>query len=170
MANNNHYQNSTSNSTTSGAADGFSQRVNSPRFSGPMTRRAQSFKRNNNTNANNTHHEIDVLNSPRSELTESIDSVPEKKQTRLTHRILTKRSGGSGNVDFGSAFGLEKKKLLGQWMFFVFCGFCLFLGIVKVSVNGWFGSAIDKIAFDQVPIHLLHYNHFRNQYTFIYII
>ncbi|KAI3814447.1 hypothetical protein L1987_14087 [Smallanthus sonchifolius] len=132
MANNNHHQNS-----TTAAADGLSQRVNSPRYSGPMTRRAQSFKRN-------THHEIDVpLNSPRSEAAEAFDFVPEKKQTRLTQRIQTKRSG---NADF---VGLEKKKLVGQWMFFVFCGFCLFLGIVKVSVNGWFGSAIERIGFDQ---------------------
>ncbi|KVH94005.1 GDP-fucose protein O-fucosyltransferase [Cynara cardunculus var. scolymus] len=165
MANSNH-NHKPSNSTTTGAgADGLSQRINSPRFSGPMTRRAQSFKRNNNnnssssnnnTNASNTHHEIDVpLNSPRSELADGFDSVSEKKQTRLTQRVQTKRSGsggGSGNVDFVAAFGLggtEKKKLVGQWMFFVFCGFCLFLGILKVSVNGWFGSAIERIGFDQ---------------------
>ncbi|KAL7601662.1 O-fucosyltransferase 35 [Lactuca sativa] len=158
MANNNHNHNhyQASTSTTAGA-DGLAHRVNSPRFSGPMTRRAQSFKRNTNTtNANNTHHEIDVpLNSPRSELAEGFDSVPEKKQTRLTQRIQTRRSGssgGSGNVDFVEALGLggvEKKKLLGHWMFFLFCGFCLFLGILKVSVNGWFGSAIERIGFDQ---------------------
>lgn len=163
MANNNH-NHKPSNSTTAGA-DGLSQRINSPRFSGPMTRRAQSFKRNNNnshssssnnnnntSSASNTHHEIDVpLNSPRSELGDGFDSVSEKKQTRLTQRVQTKRSG-SGNVDFVAAFGLggaEKKKLVGQWMFFAFCGFCLFLGILRVSVNGWFGSAIERIGFDQ---------------------
>ncbi|KAG6599535.1 O-fucosyltransferase 35, partial [Cucurbita argyrosperma subsp. sororia] len=62
--------------------DGVSQRVNSPRFSGPITRRAHSFKRNNNSNDINnctnsntiqnnglsSHHEIDLpVNSPRSE-------------------------------------------------------------------------------------------------------
>ncbi|KAM0020894.1 putative GDP-fucose protein O-fucosyltransferase [Helianthus debilis subsp. tardiflorus] len=149
MANNNHYQNSTttSSSSTTSAADGLSQRVNSPRFSGPMTRRAQSFKRNNtNNNNNNTHHEIDVLNSPRSEHTEAFDSIPEKKLTRLTQRLQPKRSAASGNLEF---VGLEKKKRLGQWMFFAFCGLCLFLGIVKVSVNGWFGSAIERIGLDQ---------------------
>ncbi|KAL8215483.1 hypothetical protein R6Q57_022320 [Mikania cordata] len=133
MANNNHYHNT---STT----DGLSQRVNSPRFSGPMTRRAQSFKRSSN------NHEIDVLNSPTSELAESFESVSEKKHSRLTQRLQTKRSGGSDKLHF---FGLDKKRLVGQWMFFVFCGFCLFLGILKVSVNGWFGSAIERIGFDQ---------------------
>ncbi|XP_076888221.1 O-fucosyltransferase 35-like [Bidens hawaiensis] len=132
--NNNHYHN---NSTSASAADGLSQRVNSPRF---MTRRAQSFKRNN-------HHEIDVLNSPRSEATDAaFDSLSDKKQTtRLTQRLQTKRLTG----DFvGENNNKNKKKLVvGQWLFFLFCGFCLFLGILKVSVNGWFGSAIG--VFDQ---------------------
>ncbi|PWA49671.1 O-fucosyltransferase family protein [Artemisia annua] len=139
MANNNN------NNNTSTADGGYSssQRVNSPRFSGPMTRRAQSFK----------HHEIDVLNSPRSssssQHTEPFESIPEKKQqTRLltqraavqTRRTAGSSSGSSGNIDFTVAGlgGLEKKK---QWLFFLFCGFCLFLGILKV----WFGSAVDKI-------------------------
>nr|XP_043627127.1 O-fucosyltransferase 35-like [Erigeron canadensis] len=63
----------------------------SPRYSGPMTRRAQSFKRG--------HHEIDVLlNSPTSETAAAaaggllFDSIPERKQQ---HR-LTKRSDRLG--------------------------------------------------------------------------
>ncbi|XP_047959612.1 O-fucosyltransferase 35-like [Salvia hispanica] len=72
--------------TDGGGGGGLSQRVNSPRFSGPMTRCAHSFKQNNanNTNnnsnrnnssnvnnsssSNNQHEVIDLnLNSPRSE-------------------------------------------------------------------------------------------------------
>nr|GEU43508.1 O-fucosyltransferase 35 [Tanacetum cinerariifolium] len=120
------------NTSTSTSADGYSsQRVNSPRL---MTRRAQSFKRPNN------HHEIDVLNSPRSsssQLVETNGSFEEKKQTRQRVVGQTRRSGN----------GLDKKK---QWMFFFFCGFCFFLGVLKVSFNGWFGSALEKVAaFDQ---------------------
>ncbi|KAG5547059.1 hypothetical protein RHGRI_012928 [Rhododendron griersonianum] len=128
------------------AADGgVSQRLNSPRFSGPMTRRAQSFKRNNNNG-----HEIDLhLNSPRSELGsnsvsfDGFDSAVEKKQTHLhlgSHRVHGKKPTG---------FGLRERKKLGQWMFFVFCGLCLFLGVLKICANGWFGSAIDRVGSDQ---------------------
>lgn len=129
------------------AADGgVSQRLNSPRFSRPMTRRAQSFKRNNNNG-----HEIDLhLNSPRSELGgnsvsfDGFDSAVEKKQTHLhlgSHRVHGKKPTG---------FGLRERKKLGQWMFFVFCGLCLFLGVLKICANGWFGSAIDRVGSDRV--------------------
>lgn len=136
-----------------------------------MTRRALSFKRNNNNNNNNntstsstttTHHEIDVqLNSPRSELTsnsvsgDGFESVVEKKQTHLqvTHRHHAKKpivgfgGGGRGVADFGDLVGNKKK--LGQWMFLLFCGACLFLGVLKICANGWFGSAIERIGSDQ---------------------
>ncbi|KAK9060835.1 hypothetical protein SSX86_021541 [Deinandra increscens subsp. villosa] len=145
MANNN-------NNSGAAAADGLSQRVNSPRFSGPMTRRAQSFKRN--STHQQQHHEIDVplLNSPRSEGGGGggFDSSPLPRLTQRTKRNAT-------------AVGLEKKKLLvGQWMFLVFCVFCLFLGILKVSVSGWFGSAIDQDYWDSSTSvardHLSHNN------------
>ncbi|KAH7852757.1 hypothetical protein Vadar_028889 [Vaccinium darrowii] len=140
------------------AADGgVSQRgLNSPRFSGPMTRRAQSFKRNNNS------HEIDLhLSSPRSELgsnsvsPDGFDSAIEKKQTHLHHHAIHQRGHGKKPIGFGFAgdgglgFGFRERKKLGQWMFFVFCGLCLFLGVFKICANGWFGSAIDRDGSDQ---------------------
>ncbi|KAA8523316.1 hypothetical protein F0562_009739 [Nyssa sinensis] len=140
------------------ATDGVSQRVNSPRFSGPITRRAHSFKRNNNTrntqnsnthNNNNTfstHHEIDLqLSSPRSESVsvDEFESVLEKKHTHhhLTQRVHVKKSIGSVGIDLGL---IEKKKLR-HWMFLVFCGVCLFIAVLKICANGWFGSAIERI-------------------------
>lgn len=134
-------------------ADGLSQRVSSPRFSGPMTRRAFSFKRNNNNNS--TQHEIDLqLNSPRSEISanqvsaDGFESVIEKKQTHhhITHRNHGKKSIGSVSVDL--VFGGKKK--LGHWMFLFFCGVFLFWGVFKFCANGWFGSVIDGIGSDQV--------------------
>ncbi|GJS25687.1 O-fucosyltransferase 35 [Tanacetum coccineum] len=102
MANNN-------TTSTSTSADGYSsQRVNSPRL---MTRRAQSFKQRH-------HHEIDVLNSPRSSSehhTEPFESVPEKKQTRLlTQRVGQTRRCGSGSGS-GSVIGEKKKLYLDYW-------------------------------------------------------
>lgn len=153
MGHPNHHQ---SNATSDGA---ISQRVNSPRFSGPMTRRAQSFKRNNNTSTHNntTQYEIDLpVNSPRSELAvnsvsaDGFDTNVEKKQPHhhnLTQRVHTKKhDGGAISVDLI----LGGKKKLGQWMFFVFCGVCLFLGVFKICANGWFGSVMQTVGSDQV--------------------
>lgn len=44
---------------------------------------------------------------------------------------------------------VREKKRLGQWMFFFFCGVCLFLGVFKFSANGWFGFAIERAGFDR---------------------
>ncbi|KAJ9687950.1 hypothetical protein PVL29_013935 [Vitis rotundifolia] len=154
------------------ASDGVSQRVNSPRFSGPMTRRAHSFKRGNSSgNAHNNgsskggggfdpHYEIDVhLNSPRSEICGSpvsgdgFDVVLERKQT---HHVNQRVHGGvlknQPKKHVGSAvldLGLRERKKLGHWMFFAFCGVCLFLGVLKICATGWFGSAIDRIGSHQ---------------------
>ncbi|KAH7519292.1 hypothetical protein FEM48_Zijuj08G0020500 [Ziziphus jujuba var. spinosa] len=164
-------------------SDGVSQRVNSPRFSGPMTRRAPSFKRNannlhnnsggnhNNNNSNSSssnsggglsaHHEIELqLNSPRSEIgnnsvsVDGFDSVLDRRQTHhLSQRVhagvvrslLRKPIIGSMVVDFG----LRERKKLGHWMFLVFCGLCVFLGVLKICATGWFGSALEKAGSNQ---------------------
>lgn len=143
------------------ADGGVSQRVNSPRFSGPMTRRAQSFKRSNNNQNTNTHtgnfssqYEIDLpANSPRSELGNSpvsvdgFESLAEKKQAlhhHLIQRVHTKKHVGSISVDLV----LGGKKKLGHWMFLAFCGVCLFLGVFKICANGWFGSVIERVGSD----------------------
>ncbi|XP_050216201.1 O-fucosyltransferase 35 [Mercurialis annua] len=148
-------------------SDGVSQRVNSPRFSGPMTRRAQSFKRNpattatahngtntNNNNNNNNSHEIDLqLTSPRSESVEVFErqqNYNNNNNQGVTQRVhggavksfLNKKGhlGGGGVVDLG----FRERKNLGQLMFFLFCGLCLFWGVFKICANGWFGSALEK--------------------------
>lgn len=164
-------------------SDGVSQRVNSPRFSGPMTRRAPSFKRNSNnlhggssahnnggSGSNNSgnkvsglsaHHEIELqLNSPRSEIgsgsvpVDGFDSVLERRQTHhLSHRVhggvvrsLLRKPIGSVVADFG----LREKKKLGHVMFLVFCGVCVFLGVLKICATGWFGSALERAGSNQV--------------------
>ncbi|XP_012449971.1 O-fucosyltransferase 35 [Gossypium raimondii] len=149
MAHHHHHHHNTS--------DGVSQRVNSPRFSGPMTRRAHSFKRNNNavgssnTNGSNNnnlsvHHEIDLpLTSPRSEVgvvavgSVSIDGLSQRKG------LLRKPSVGSMVLEFG----LKERKKLGHWMFLVFCGACLFLGVFRICATGWFRSAIETATSNQ---------------------
>ncbi|KAL7136857.1 hypothetical protein ABFS83_10G057500 [Erythranthe nasuta] len=185
-----HHHNSHHHHTAAAAADdggGLSQRVNSPRFSGPMTRRAHSFKRNNNQNNNNSnnssqntnngnstsgsshHHEIiDLqLNSPRSETPVSGDGPDSSRPAHVSsvaQRVHLRRKISSLSVDLGG-FGLELKgkKKLGQWMFLMFCGLCLFLGAVKICATGWFGSAIDRIGSNQ-EIYDSTTSHLRNQH------
>ncbi|GAU33185.1 hypothetical protein TSUD_206440 [Trifolium subterraneum] len=147
-------------------SDGVSQRVNSPRFSGPMTRRAHSFKRNN-TNAggtNNaavsggalsTHSEVELqINSPRSE--EGLESVSERKHAHHIHNNhlhhVSQRVHGGVVKGFlkrplesiADDFGFREKRKIGHWMFLVFCGVCLFMGVLKICATGWLGSAIEK--------------------------
>ncbi|CAI9113466.1 OLC1v1014074C1 [Oldenlandia corymbosa var. corymbosa] len=130
-----------------------------------MTRSAHSFKRNNhaninsqatqNSSSNNTNgslgdHEINVpLYSPRSEThsrgnsVDGLEAIFEHKRTclgRLTQRVHLKRKIESLNVEFGLGLDLKERKDLGQWMFFAFCGICLFWGILKFCANGWFRS------------------------------
>lgn len=152
--------------------EGVPQHVNSPRFSGPMTRRAQSFKRggsgggsssnthiggdNNSTSTLRVHHEIDLpLNSPRSEIASGSGLDPSagfesrKHQTygQLRERVVK----GLLRKPMVSEFSLRERKKLGHWMFFAFCGVCLFMGVFKICATGWLGSAIDAAASDQVP-------------------
>ncbi|KAK9102446.1 hypothetical protein Sjap_019700 [Stephania japonica] len=123
-----------------------SQRINSPRYSGPMTRRAFSFKRGNHHNSAN--HEIDVqLNSPRSPNSiegnwgDGSESIGEKRQALIQNQRF--QVVGSGLVPlFGRS--IKEKKRLGHYMFLVFCGFCLFLGVLRISANGWFGFVVDR--------------------------
>ncbi|XP_057767096.1 O-fucosyltransferase 35 [Salvia miltiorrhiza] len=166
---------------TDGGGGGLSQRVNSPRFSGPMTRRAHSFKRNNsNSNSNNNsnngnnnnnnsshntqsssnnsashqHEVIDLnLNSPRSESPvsgEGAESLRPAHVSSVAQRVHLRKKISSLSVDLGG-FGLELKgkRKLGQWMFLMFCGMCLFLGVFKICATGWFGSAIDRLGNNQ---------------------
>lgn len=159
------------------SSDGVSQRVNSPRFSGPMTRRAHSFKRNNNnttaahttpTNNRNTHitntnnstsHEIDLqVNSPGSESVDVFERqshhqhIIQRVNGVVVKSLLNKKGGfGSAVVDYG----FRERKKLGQWMFFVFCGVCLFLGVLKICANGWFGSVLERASSHQVTSYNL---------------
>ena len=158
-----------------GTDDGVPHRVNSPRFSGPMTRRAPSFKRNNNNNNGSSHSgtintgltahcEIDLpINSPRSEIGSnfvtaevSLETILERKHSHhVSHRVhggvvksLLRKRIESIVVDLGS----KERKKLGHWMFLVFCGVCLFLGVFKICATGWFGSAMDRENLNQVSI------------------
>lgn len=48
--------------------------------------------------------------------------------------------------------GLRERKKLGHWMFLLFCGLCIFLGLVKICATGWFGSAIETAGSNQDSI------------------
>ncbi|XP_030530492.1 O-fucosyltransferase 35 isoform X2 [Rhodamnia argentea] len=161
MGHHHHHQN--------GSADGgVSQRVNSPRFSGPMTRRGHSFKRastttaaaqaKDSTNASNgsstsaLHEVIDLqINSPRSEngtihQAAAFDLAVDRKQAYYRYYNLRERVGLLRKpVEYVVGdLGSKERKKLGHLMFLFFCGVCLFLGVFKICANGWFGSAIER--------------------------
>ncbi|XP_050383566.1 O-fucosyltransferase 35 [Argentina anserina] len=158
-----------SSSTADGG--GVSQRVNSPRFSGSMTRRAHSFKRNpffsssaaaaagsnDDGGGFSTQYEVDLqMNSPRYEIGggEGPESAAERKQQQGGGGQVTQRAAVRGFLrkPIGAVvveMGLRERKRLGHWMFFAFCGVCLFLGILKICATGWFGSAIESARSNQ---------------------
>lgn len=68
----------------------------------------------------------------------------------MVKSLLRKPVIGSAVVDLGLSGLRERKRLLGQWMFFFFCGACLFLGVLKICAYGWFGSAMERVHSVQV--------------------
>ncbi|GLT74290.1 hypothetical protein SLA2020_460950 [Shorea laevis] len=147
-------------------SDDVSLLVHSPRFSGPMTRRAHSFKRGGNTQNNagsnnsgagnngsgnslSVHHEIDLqLNSPRSEGRPNsvlADGLSQRVHGGVVKSLL--RKPGVGSMVF--ELGLRETRKLRHWMFFAFCGVCLFLGVFKICATWWLGSTIESVALNQ---------------------
>lgn len=89
------------------------------------------------------------VNSPRSESVEVFERQGYVHQ-QLIQRVHGGVVKGFLNKKVGSVdLGFRERKKLGHWMFFLFCGVCLFLGILKICVHGWFGSVLDKAASNQ---------------------
>lgn len=141
-----------------GADGGVSQRVNSPRFSGPMTRRGHSFKRagsggggvqgKDSGGGASCHHEVIDLpvGSPRSEngtahQAAAFDLVIDRRQAHVRYDLGER---------LRKHLGSKERKKLGHLMFLLFCGVCLFLGVFKICATGWFGSAIERAELDRV--------------------
>lgn len=61
-------------------------------------------------------------------------------------KSLLKKPIGSTVLELG----IRERKKLGHWMFLVFCGVCLFLGVFKICATGWFGSTIEMASSNQV--------------------
>ncbi|XP_027336349.1 O-fucosyltransferase 35-like isoform X2 [Abrus precatorius] len=128
------------NNNPNNVVDGFTHRVNSPRYTGSMTRRAHSFKRSSNNNSGSAVNEIELqINSPRSPLGSataaeglSLDPVLKRKHHHH-HRVSHK----------------ERNKKLGHWMFLLFCGVCLFLALLKIFASGWCKSIISPFYQEQ---------------------
>ncbi|XP_021715000.1 uncharacterized protein At1g04910-like [Chenopodium quinoa] len=118
-------------------------------------------------NSLSTHHEIDlILNSPRSDPAstplspDGFDSFCEKKQTQnhfglLHHRIKKHSSSvlGSDAVKGVVELGFRERKKLGQWMFFLFCGVCLLLGVFRIFEGGLFGSSMIDSTQSNLQVH-----------------
>uniref|UniRef100_A0A2P2MCD6 O-fucosyltransferase family protein n=1 Tax=Rhizophora mucronata TaxID=61149 RepID=A0A2P2MCD6_RHIMU len=156
-----HHSQSHSHHLNHNTSDGVSPRVNSPRFSGAMTRRTQSFKRNNatgnNGNSSNNHansgfgtgadHGIDLpVSSPRSD---SLDDYHQILSQRAHGRVVKSLMHKKGSFGSMMDLGLRERRKLGRWFFFLFCGACLFLGLFKICANGWFGSTLETVASEQ---------------------
>ncbi|KAK1279992.1 hypothetical protein QJS04_geneDACA004925 [Acorus gramineus] len=170
----------TSNTNTTNGGNGGvsqSQRVNSPRnISAAMTRRAHSFKRGGGGGGGNGGggHEIDLqINSPRSDSRPGGSPIAEGHQDHFQKPRL--RLGVPPLFGKGlfrrppTEIGFREKKRLGNLMFLVFCGVCVFLGLMKIFVNGWFWFVVDKgVLFQDLYVHsiskqtvssLNHYGH-----------
>lgn len=80
----------------------------------------------------------------------------EKKQAQthlssVNQRVHSRRKIVSLGADLGlGGLELKGKKKWGHLMFLLFCGLCLFLGVLKFCAYGWFGSAIEKVGLYQV--------------------
>lgn len=159
-----------------GGGDGVarSQCINSPRYAGTMTRRAQSFKRGHNSGGGGGGGvpEIELqINSPRSSCDSPSSPVGdgagdvERRQAahlqghqavlrsrlpvpQLVGKGLFKKSAGALGADFVPR---ERRKLR-NLMFFCFCGLCLLLGLAKICATRWVGlTASDQVGLSPPP-------------------
>lgn len=94
----------------------------------------------------------------------------EKRQAQthlnsVIQRVYLRRKTGSLAVDLGlGGLELKGKKKWGHFMFLLFCGLCLFLGVLKFCAYGWFGSAIEKVGLNQdLPDSLVTHQTIRHQ-------
>ncbi|CAA7401264.1 unnamed protein product [Spirodela intermedia] len=154
-----------SNSSGGGAGGGgdgvaHSQCINSPRYSGTMTRRAQSFKRGHSGGGGSGGvPEIELqINSPRSSCESPSSPLGdgagdlERRQAahlqghqgvlrsrlpvpQLVGKGLLKKSG----LAVGAEFVPRERRKLRNLMFFCFCGVCLLLGLAKICATRWVG-------------------------------
>lgn len=90
---------------------------------------------------------------------DSTSSVSERKHHHhhVSHRVNIHGTSASSvikgfllNKSVAVELGFREKKKLGHWMFFLFCGMCVFLGLLKICATGWFGSAIESATSNQV--------------------
>lgn len=132
-------------STIMGNGKRFSgQVVNSPRYSGPMTRRALSFKRNNS-------HDVEVA-VPDSPIVEgdqyAHESRPAYHQNPVHIKPLLKKSAAIAR-SFNNKTGSRQCA-------FYFCGvFVIFLILMKISTLGWLGYQIEQNTMSKDLSHTL---------------
>ena len=88
---------------------------------------------------------------------DSTSSVLERKHLHVSHRVNMYGSSASSVIkgfllskSGVVELGFREKKKLGHWMFFLFCGMCIFLGLLKICATGWFGSTIESATSNQV--------------------
>ncbi|ONK66100.1 uncharacterized protein A4U43_C06F4150 [Asparagus officinalis] len=139
--------NVTNTATSKDQIDGRS--VNSPRFTGNVTRRGHSFKRGT---SGGDRHEIELqINSPRSESpaggSPTAEATAEERwqgnqqgrnlrfRIGLGREMFKRQSQVAGIVDLG----FRERRRIGNLLFLAFCGVCLMLGVVKIFAGGWLG-------------------------------
>ncbi|XP_026659581.2 O-fucosyltransferase 35 [Phoenix dactylifera] len=146
-----HHHGGNNNSGGDGVA--HHQRVNSPRYTGSMTRRAHSFKRGGNG-------EIELqINSPRSpgenpgsaagegaELPAAAERwqggghLHHNQSARFRLGVPTLGKGLFRKPPGGVAeLGFRERRRIGNLLFFAFCSVCFLLGVVKICAGGWLG-------------------------------
>eukprot|EP01018_Ginkgo_biloba_P007626 Gb_19493 [translate_table: standard] len=125
-------------SAVMGNGKGYSQVLNSPRYPGPITRRALSFKRK---------QDIELATSPRPER-----SAGDEGENPSETRLLRHHSGLEHNSLYVKALlkrsptvasAINNRKSSRKWAFY-FCGSLVAIFILmKASTVGWFASRTD---------------------------
>ncbi|KAI0495969.1 hypothetical protein KFK09_022276 [Dendrobium nobile] len=149
--------------TGGNSGDGIShhQRVHSPRYAGSMTRRANSFKR---SVGNSSEVELQI-HSPRSssdsmggspmsdaaDLPSSpspFDSTSDRwhQGQNIRFRLAAPLLGKAVFAKPVSGLTFRDRRRLGNVVFLVFCGVCLWLGVAKIFAGGWLGSILAERA------------------------
>ncbi|KAG0467588.1 hypothetical protein HPP92_019168 [Vanilla planifolia] len=159
------HHNGTGGSGNTGDGISHHQCVHSPRYAGSMTRRGHTSKR---SGGNGSEFELQI-NFPRSPsdsshcdsgcgspASEVADLVPPSHSASSAERWhhgqnLRFRIGMPllGKVVFqkpDSELSFRGRSRLGNLVFLVFCGVCLWLGVMKIFAGGWLGALLAERA------------------------
>ncbi|XP_020582394.1 LOW QUALITY PROTEIN: uncharacterized protein At1g04910-like [Phalaenopsis equestris] len=137
------------------AGSGNYQSVHSPRYAASMTRRTNSFKRSigNSSDELQIHSprlsgDSSLRGSPTSDAADLPSSPFDPKSERwhqgqnIRFRLAAPLLGKSLFAKPVAGLASRDRRRLGNYAFLVFCGVCLWIGVMKIIAGGWLGSIL----------------------------